>query len=383
MQGDGAARGYSDGRPWGKGIAVIRTEEIYDAATDDAAFSQLASRLADAAGARSGVLHWGHGATDIAEISYSGYFSGDQMAVYDEEFVYDDIWGKAMESHAANRVWDCEAFVPGEAFGDSRIYNEWIRPMGDDTYRCLGGVIRHGETTGHIGLHRGRTQAVFDGRDLQVVQDCVDHLGRLFDIRRRLNRATHYGRSLHATLDMVEHAVFTLSAGGTMIDCNRAADAMLRRQDVLMMRQRRLVARDGHDDGALQAALRAAGAREGAQGGAVLLQREAGPPYMVSLAPVWTGQARQTVLIVTDPDSRDTSLSSRVRALYGLTRAEAEIVTALCDGRALEQLSQERGVALSTVRTQMKAIYLKMDCSRQSELVARVARLPRFTGRED
>jgi DNA-binding CsgD family transcriptional regulator len=365
------------------GLAVIRTEEIYDAATDDAAFEQLASRLAQAAGARSGVLHWGHGPADIAEISYSGYFSGDQMAIYDDEFVYDDIWGKAMEGHPVNRVWDCEAFVPQDAFGDSRIYNEWIRPMGDDTYRCLGGVIRHGETMGHVGLHRGRSQPAFDANDLKVVQDCVDHLGRMLDIRRRLNRAAHRGRSLHATLDLMEHAVFTLSVGGTLIDCNRAADAMLMRQDALMMRQRRLVARDGHDDAALQAALRAAGAREGGEGGVLLLHREEGAPYLLSLAPVWTEQARQLVLIVTDPDSRDTSLSSRIRALYGLTRAEAEIVTALCDGSALEQLSQERGVALSTVRTQMKAIYLKMDCSRQSELVARVARLPRLAAMKD
>ena len=80
---------------------------------------------------------------------------------------------------------------------------------------------------------------------------------------------------------------------------------------------------------------------------------------------------------------RDASLASRIRALYGLTRAEAEVVTALCDGKGIEQLSQERGVALNTVRTQMKTIYLKMDCSRQSELVARIARLPRFGTQPD
>ena len=51
---------------------------------------------------------------------------------------------------------------------------------------------------------------------------------------------------------------------------------------------------------------------------------------------------------------------------------------ALCRGQGLEELSQERGVALNTVRTQIKNIYVKLDCSRQSELVARLGTLPRL-----
>src|SRR3546814_14740774 len=76
--------------------AVIRTEEIYDAATDDESFDRLAATLADAVGARSGVLHWGRTPQHVAEISYSGYFSDAQMALYDEEFQGDDIWGVAI-----------------------------------------------------------------------------------------------------------------------------------------------------------------------------------------------------------------------------------------------------------------------------------------------
>lgn len=362
---------------------MIRTEDIYDAATDDAAFEGLAARLADAVGARSGVLHWNDAPAHIGEISYSGYFSGEQMARFDEEFQYDDIWSEALDGAAPNRVWNCDTLVPEAAYEGSRIYNEWIRPMGDDTFRCLGGVVQRGDTTGHIGLHRGRTQKAFEACDMQVVQDCVGHIGRMFDIRRKLGRAVHHGRALHATLDLVDHAVFILTATGTLVDCNRAADAMLRRQDALMMRQRQIVARNPHDDAALHTALRAAGAPGATQASALLVQRAEGAPYTASIAALRVEDMRQTVMIVTDPDMRDASLASRIRALYGLTRAEAEVVTALCDGKGIEQLSQERGVALNTVRTQMKTIYLKMDCSRQSELVARIARLPRFGTQPD
>jgi DNA-binding CsgD family transcriptional regulator len=360
-------------------LVVIRTEDIYDAAMDDALFDQLAGMLAESVGARSAVLHWGQGASQVAEISYSGYFSGDQMALYSEEFVDDDLWSAALNGRAENQVWDFEAFVPDKTYAHSRIYNEWIRPMGDDTFRCLGGLVRRGDTAGHVGLHRGRTQQPFDREERRQIQHIVDHIGRMFELRHRLNRAAHHGRSLQATLDLSDHAIFTLSTRGRLLHGNRRADAMLRRQDALMLRQQHVVARDPADDAALQLALRAARARDASQAGAVQVRREQGLPYMLSIAAVWTGQERQIVVIATDPDQGDASFTSRLRALCGLTRAEAEIVVALCDGKGLEDVSQERGVALSTVRTQMKAIFSKTDCSRQSELVARFGRLPRLS----
>ncbi|WP_176590106.1 helix-turn-helix transcriptional regulator [Sphingobium sp. EM0848] len=363
---------------------MIRTEDIYDAATDDDAFDRLASTLADAVGARSGVLHWGLAPNHAVEISYSGYFSPTQMAVYDEEFQDDDIWSAAMERAGnVNRVWNVEAFVPYRTYENSRIYNEWIRSMGDDTFRCLAGVIRKDGVTGHIGLHRGRTQKPFGVPEERVLQESIGHIGRMFAIRSKLDRAQHHGRSLQATLDMLGHAVFTLRPDGRLIDCNRGADALLRRGDALLLRQRQVKARDPRDDEALQTALRAASVRQGGQGSAIFIHRERGFPYILSIASVRVGVERQIVAIATDPDERDASLTDRIRALYGLTRAEAEVAQALCAGQGLEELSQERGVTLNTVRTQIKNIYVKLDCSRQSELVARIGTLPRLNVCED
>ncbi|BBD98559.1 LuxR family transcriptional regulator [Sphingobium amiense] len=357
---------------------MIRTEDIYDAAADDDAFARLAALLAEAAGARSAVLHWGRRPGDATEISYSGYFTADQMAVYDEEFQDDDLWGGALDGRPSNRVWAFDSMVPDSAYEGSRIYNEWIRPMGDDTFRCLGGVVQHGEAVGHVGLHRGRTQRAFDAREVAMVQDQVGHLGRMFDIRRKLDRAVHHGRALHATLDLLDHAVFTLATDGLIVASNRTADAMLRTGDALLLRRRRIAARDPRDEARLFSALRAAAARDATQASAIALHRERGAPYMASIAAIWTGQQRQIVMIVTDPHGRDASLADRVRALYGLTAAEADIVVGLADGKAVETVAQERAVSLATVRSQLKAIYLKMDVTRQSELVARIARLPRF-----
>ena len=359
---------------------MIRAEDIYDAATDDAAFEALASTIAGAVGARSGVLHWGKAANDVEEISYSGYFSDTQMAAFDDSFQNDDLWAAAMDRpEAINGAWNCEQLVPSATYERSRIYNEWIRPMGDDTFHCLGGVVQRGGVHGKIGLHRGRAQKSFTAAEVRSLQESVGHIGRMFEIRSKLDRATHYGRTLHATLDLVGHAVLILNGVGALIECNRAAETMLRRADALLLRQRHVKARDAKDDEAFQAALRAAASAETSQASALFVHRENGMPYVLSIATVRIGEARQIIVIASNSADRDTSLTSRIRTLYGLTRAEAEVTEALCAGKPLEQLSAERGVALNTIRTQMKNIYAKLDCSRQSELVARIGQLPRLS----
>lgn len=354
----------------------VRVEEIYDAAVDDDAFGQLASRLAEAVGARSGVLHWRYPRDGTEEISYSGYFSDTQMASFERDFADCDLWSAMIRRPAhANRAWNCEELVTPELYERSRIYNEWIRPMGDDTFRCLGASIRTPSGIGEIGFHRAKSQPTFDDETVRAVNAVLVHLERMIAIRSKLNAAAR----TNAALDVTAQAVFTLGPQGRVLHYNAAADAMLGRGDGLMLRGDRLVAGAVSDQNALQGAIARAMVAEGAEASALLVHRAVGPPYEVSVASVnKAGLGRQVILLVTDRAVRDPSLETRVRDLYGLTQAEAEVAVRLTEGASVERLSAERGVAIGTVRTQIKSIATKMGCSRQSELVANISNLPRL-----
>ena len=362
-----------------RGVCVlhsVRVEEIYDAAVDDDAFGQLASRLAEAVGARSGVLHWRDPSDGAEDVSYSGYFSYTQMAAFERDFADCDLWSAAIrQQDRTNRAWNCDEFVAPAVYERSRIYNEWIRPMGDDTFHCLGASIRTPSGIGEIGFHRGKSQPAFDDDTVQAVNAILVHFQRMVVIRSKLRAAGRTG----ATLDVTAHAVFTLGPQGRVLDHNAAADAMLRRDDGLMLRGDRLAARSTGDQNMLHAAIARATSAEGAEACALLVHRTEGPPYEVSVASVHkAGLGRHVVVLVTDRTARDASLESRVRNLYGLTQAEAEVAVRLTEGASVERLSTERGVAIGTVRTQIKSIAAKMGCSRQSELVANIGNLPRL-----
>jgi hypothetical protein len=169
---------------------ALRTEEIYDAATDAGLFASLAGRLADSIGARSGVLHWRPRTHEHEEVSYSGYFTPDQMAIYAEHFAGDDLWASAFnEPSALGRAWRLDELVPAAQYEGGRLYNEWIRAMGDDSFHAVGAALDLGPAVAELGFHKGRTQQAFGEAETRALNDQLPHLSRMFCIRHKLWQA--------------------------------------------------------------------------------------------------------------------------------------------------------------------------------------------------
>ena len=76
------------------------------------------------------------------------------------------------------------------------------------------------------------------------------------------------------------------------------------------------------------------------------------------------------MVAVRDPDGADPTLPDRLRSLYGLSPAEAETAILLARGLAPTEIADERGIAVATVRVQIKTVAAKMECRRQLEIAA-------------
>lgn len=357
----------------------LRSEQIFDAATDDALFARLSGDLANALGARSGVIHWQDSADDLEEVSYSGHFNDQQMAVFSEHFSDADLWAEAMhEVSAHGRPYNCDALVASRTYEMSRIFNEWVRPMGDDTFHCIGAVLRLGPVTAKFGFHRGRGQGAFDDDEVNLLGYHLGQFRQLVQVRRKLAAASRAEVNAVAAQDAIGYGVFTLSAGGRLLHHNQAADAILRRADGLVLRDGRLTALAPGQRTALVSAIEAAARRGSAGAGALRLPRRDGGHYQLSIVSSHAGGQRQVVLVAHDPNQPDGSVPGRLRALYGLTAAEAEIAVALAAGLCPVRLAELRQTSVGTIRNQIKAVAGKFGCSRQSEIAALVNGLPRL-----
>lgn len=359
----------------------IRTEQIYDAAVDDEAFAHLPALMAKALGARSAVLHWQASAEGCGgEFADTGYFTQDHMAEYDRHFSHCDLWSQAVKLPSlANRGWNCEQLISPAVFETSRIYNEWIRPMGDDTARGLGAVIHGPWGSGEVGFHRGRRQGAFDDDCVKMLNDQLGHLRRMLNIRARLAGSERGRRMAESSLDALGDGVMSLSIRGRLLHANAAAERILRRGDGLCLSSGQLSARSAGDQSALRSALLRAGAPEEAEASGLLVSRTSGGNYIVSLLSVSAPSADRTIIaVVSETAPEDPRMEDRLRSIFNLTSSEARLARRLADGATVEEVAIERGTALATVRSQMKAVAAKLNCRRQAEVVAIVKDVPRL-----
>jgi len=117
----------------------------------------------------------------------------------------------------------------------------------------------------------------------------------------------------------------------------------------------------------------------------------AGAPRAARIAPPAAGGAEILVAPVADahphnPLQRPLAAVSviepeqhnlKVTDLFQFSRAEARLATKLQEGLSLAEYAERQGIALSTARTQLRALFAKTGTHRQGELVSLLLRLSR------
>jgi len=360
------------------GATILSAEEIYDASTDDELFRTLARRIPEGFGARSCVLHWrSPGQARESEISLSAHFSAADMNAYDALPPGSDIWAQAINTPGArNRMWLLDDLVAPAEYEASAVYNNWVRWLGDDTFHCMGGAFENDRFIFEIGLHRGRAQEPFNRDDLARLKQMQRPLLQMIEVRQQLFARRSSSSLMSSALDSIGTAIAKLNENGQIMYRNEAAEDLFARNDGLSERDGRLIAHTAGDQSVLEQAIRRAAASREPHASAVAIRRSTGDVYACSLMPVFLDGHRTTLLIVKDPSFRDTSLAGRLRAIYGLTDAEAQVAIAIANGATVDGIAAERNTRAETVRTQFKSLALKMGCRRQNEVAGLVHGLP-------
>lgn len=82
-----------------------------------------------------------------------------------------------------------------------------------------------------------------------------------------------------------------------------------------------------------------------------------------------TARGTHLLMELTDPEAWYIG-APVLQAIYGLTRTEANIAAALCDGRSPSDIAGSMGVQTNTVSVHIKRVLAKTGTTRQAELVA-------------
>lgn len=185
-------------------------------------------------------------------------------------------------------------------------------------------------------------------------------------------------------LEAVSIAAFVCDRKSVVRAMTPAAEALVSSGDLLSLSHGQLRTTRPEHIGLLAEALRRAAGGVVVPGSPassmVLLPCQDASPTVVDVIslpprPYGFGFEPRTLVVVRTARDGTSRVPSLLQAVYRLTPAEAEVAVQLARGDSVEMIAAARGVAASTVRVQLRAIFGKLGVRRQSELVARVGQL--------
>jgi DNA-binding CsgD family transcriptional regulator len=164
-----------------------------------------------------------------------------------------------------------------------------------------------------------------------------------------------------------------LDAQGSVTEINRAAKRMLDAGDGLVFSTGKLHTKERSAQRELESAI--AMVLAGGAERPLSVRRARGSQLTIIVTPMAVdasdtlGRSARAIVFISDPDLVPENAGTRVAALYGLTRSEAEIAQGIASGKDIGDIAKIRGTRLSTARTQLKTLMSKIGASRQSDVV--------------
>jgi DNA-binding CsgD family transcriptional regulator len=263
-----------------------------------------------------------------------------------------------------------------EAFHRSRYWQNCLAGRGlyDYVVTPITRTVTRFSTWGVIG---SEAKGPYSDNDIELARLLSPHIKRAVEISGVIGRQKVEASTLRAALEALATPALIIEPNGAILFRNQAADAELASQQVLREHKGRLQGVT-HDAMKLLAGLSLPDARGNAKGHDAFLTDAAGR----ILHATWAGLERAgeeigspMLLLLREPEAALRTPLSSAAGLYHLTTAEIQVLGQVLHGHALTDIAEILGLARSTVKTHLDAIYRKTQTNRQAELVARIMSL--------
>lgn len=265
----------------------------------------------------------------------------------------------------------------------SRIW-EVYEALGID--ESVGAVLERQPERAEIammGFSRGRD--MLTKREVAIFGLLLPHLARAWRTRQMLLNLEQQLASMAAVLDRLDRAIVIAGPQGQLRYANRAADRLLSENDGIDATRGQIRARRPKDTEALQhlvhrASRTGVGEASSAVDAIALPRDPEKPPLAVVAEPLASshgahlGQTSEggAILFIGESSRCTRPEPSRIRTVYALTAAEADLAALIAEGHAVPAICRMTATSANTVRFHLKSIFQKVGVSRQADLVRRI-----------
>jgi len=355
---------------------------IYDCALDVASWPTALEATADYLGAANGALALTD-ITNFAELLNVTVGVAEPFRSRMGEYMGDvaDLWSSFVFSPAfpTDQPFAATRDLPAERMQANRYVREWAAPQGlVDMIGLL--PMRQPDRIASFGFG---VRAPTTDEQMARARLVAPHLRRSVTIGNLIESYKRAASSQAAALDRLSVGVLLTDRLGRIAHANAAAEAMLRDKRGLKVARGRVEAIEPAAQAELNAALAAAGGPQlgGAAIGLALSAPGAAPmlAYVLPLAPARAQElnagAASAAIFIRSAETAAMSSEKAISEAFGLTPAEARVMSKIAAGAPPAVAAQELGVSEATVRTHLSRIFHKTGVTRQADLAGLIGSL--------
>jgi len=367
--------------------ALLRTiSAIYSVPGSQERWSEMVGDICHLAGATAGVYLLISEENQGIEMSGLSGFPEEVTKRYEgpDGFIKD-----IRVAHKAN-------LVPGKVFREYEYVpdrvayatNEWIRYQREalGLYWCMSAhVSTHGLWSDYISVNRLHSRGPHTDEEKANLQALLPHLARAAELHRMVSRLEERYGAVLAVLDKLLVGLVILDLKGRVAVANTAARSAWGAGGVLQIgADGRLHACQLRDDAALAALISrtsmTADARDQSDGGTIVVDRRGAGSLLIEVMPIRDDgfsdgdHIRGTAVFILDPSSPNRISVDGLSKIFKLTASEQSVADSLVNGADVRDVAESRGTSVQTVRSQLKAIFLKTGAASQLDLVRLAAK---------
>ena len=348
---------------------------IYEAAADASLWPAFLGAYAEAVRGRRAalVLSTGHG-TGAAPFHWSIWPDEDLRLRNDRRIAED--WCRTVgegQPEGSMRAIDLE---------QSPACPEFHAPR-EVRYGIAGVFLRTADAPSMIVALRAEQDGPFGERAFAILRPLMPHLRRAALLQREVTSLRARLAAFTSYLDRSPLPFLLTDARGRVLYANAAAHQIAGGKDGITITSGQLSVMSPRNRAAFGKAIEEAATGRGRPLCRIEVERPTPDkaPYRLLLMPVPAAaglfQPTAAVLIV-DTEARPELDHEVLGELFFLTPAEARVTAKLGVGHSAEEIAEETGVSLETVRTHIRRVLSKTGTGRQGELISLVLRTAPF-----
>lgn len=257
------------------------------------------------------------------------------------------------------------------------FYAEVVHPR--DIGDIIGtNFIRRGNQLAHFRLGRARVAGRYTHEDKELCQLILPHLHRSWERTSRVVRNTAWKAVLSGALQRLGAGVVLIDENREVLDADSTAlETIDAHRALLSVTNGRLRLHRQEDERQLEDALERVAAHPAAGGQSFGIDTGTGLRRLHFVCRRMPGteffDARPCmVLFIRDDRPPGPVAPQTLRALFGLTTAEARIACGLIDGLSMTQIAAQGGISRNTAYAYLKSAFGKLGVNQQSALVSHV-----------